>query len=220
MVRLKNLNYNRIRTAFVFLYMAVPFLIFSQPTRFPSDRDTKVILELNYTPAQKINIPVKEIEILDARFNQSIIGITTGINALTSNEFTREDIIFPDRFSRYLTNKLYDWFHVSSESSDKLIILVKKFRSNDNILKMLIKTRRKEVFFLFSASYFLQRNGTCYKLGAVEKWFTSDNFSNNIFKVKKDFQEWLITNCIDTGNTTDPVCCFGEQCFFFQDRGR
>ena len=196
MVRVKNLTYNKIRTVFVFLYMAVPFFVFSQPTRFPSDRDTKEILELNYTPGQKINLPVNEIEILDARFNQSVIGITTGMNALTSNEFTRTDIIFPARFSRYLTDKLYDWFHVSSVSSDKLIILVKKFRSNDNIREMLIKTRRKEVFFLFSASFFLQRNGTCYKMGAVERWFSSDNFSNNIYKTKKDLQEWLITNVL------------------------
>ena len=196
MLRIKHLKYFNIRAAFSFFYLVIPFFVFAQHTRFPSDRDTKVILELNYKPEQKINLPVNEIEILDARFNQSVIGITTGVNALINNEFTRKDIIFPLRLSRYMNDKLSDWFNLNTSSDDKLIILVKKFRSNDNIHKMLTKSKRKEVFFLFSASFFLQRNNTCYKLGNVEKWFSSDNFSNNFYKVKKDYHEWLITNVL------------------------
>ena len=196
MVRIEYLNCFNKRAALCFFYMAFPLLVFAQHSRFPSDRDTKVILELNYKPEQRIDLPVNEIEILDARINQSVIGITTGVNALINNEFSRKDIIFPVRLNRYLTDRFSDWFNLNTASGDKLIILVKNFRSNDNVYKMLIKTQRKEVFFLFSASFFLQRNNTCYKLGNVEKWFSSDNFSNNYFNVKKDYHEWLITNVL------------------------
>ena len=168
----------------------------AQANRFPSDRDNKVILELKYSPRQKIELPVREIEILDARFNQTYIGITTGMNLMTSNEFSRKDVIFPIRFTNYLTDKLKDWFGFSEKAGDKLVILVKKFRVNDNIQQMLVKNRRKEVLFLFSASFFLQRNEVCFKVGSVDKWFSSDHVPVNIYTNKNDYQEWLITNVL------------------------
>lgn len=80
----------------------------AQANRFPSDRDNKVILELNYTPSQKINLSVSEIEIMNARFNQSNIGVTTGLNLISNNEFSRKDIIFPAQFATYVSGKLYN----------------------------------------------------------------------------------------------------------------
>ena len=168
----------------------------SQSVRFPSDRDNKMILELNYQPENKINLPVSEIEILDARFNKTYVGITTGMSMLSNNEFGRQDIIFPVTFNVYLRDKLYNWFAMNSSSGDKLIILIKKFRSNDNIRKMLISSKRKEVLFLFSVSFFLQRDETCYKLSGVDKWYSSDNMSNSEYLIKKDYHEWLITNVL------------------------
>ena len=181
---------------FFFLQIGTWICANGQSTRFPSDRDNKIILELNYEPEKKINLPVKEIEILDARFNQSYIGISTGTSMIGSEGFRRQDIVFPVKFDVYLRDKLNDWFALNLSSGDKLIILVKKFRTIDNIRKMLISSKRKEVFFLFSASFFLQRDQTCFRLGGVDKWYSSDHFTNTQYLVKKDYNDWLITNVL------------------------
>lgn len=193
---MNNLHYILKYVSIICFKLIIPFSITAQSVRFPSDRDNKAILELNYQPERKINLPVNEIEILDARFNQSYIGVTTGVNVLNNNEFTRQDVIFPVKFDVYLKNKLTDWFKLSSTSDDKLIILVKKFRTNDQIKKMLMSSRRKEVLFLFSASFFLQRNGKCYRLTSIEKWYSSDHLPNGQYSVKKDYHEWLMTNVL------------------------
>ena len=169
---------------------------YSQTNLYPSDRDNKMVLELSYVPIQKINLPVKEIEIVDARYEQSFIGATTGQDMLLDNEFTKMDIVFPEKFDSYLSHSLSNWFSFSSTSDGKLVILVKRFRTNENMQKMLAKSKRKEVFFLFSASFYLQKNDLYYKIGAVDKWFSSDQFLYNKRLVKKDYHEGLITNVL------------------------
>jgi hypothetical protein len=61
---------------------------------------------------------------------------------------------------------------------------------------MLMSSRRKEVFFLLSVSFFLQRNEKCYRIGSSEKWYSSDHITDGQYAVKKDFHEWLITNVL------------------------
>ena len=65
-------------------------IAYCQTNLYPSDRDNKMVLELSYMPDQKTALPVKEIEILDARYEQSFIGATTGKDMLLENEFTIE----------------------------------------------------------------------------------------------------------------------------------
>jgi len=154
------------------------------------------MLELSYKPTQKIALPVKEIEILDARYEQSFIGATTGQDMLLDNEFTKMDIVFPEKFESYLRNSFSNWFNYSRSADTKLVILVKRFRTNENMQKMLAKSKRKEVFFLFSASFYLQKNEMCYKIGSADKWFSSDQFLYNKRLVKKGYHEGIITNVL------------------------
>lgn len=170
--------------------------ILCQPTLYPSDRDNKMVLELSYIPAQKINLPIKGIEVLDARYEQSFIGATTGKDMLLDNEFTKMDIVFPERFDNYLSRSFANWFNYNANSDNKLLILVKRFRTNENMEKMLAKSKRKEVFFLLSASFYLQKNDLCYKIGSIDKWFSSDQFVYNKRVVKKDYHEGLVTGVL------------------------
>jgi hypothetical protein len=165
----------------------------AQSNLYPSEKDNKMVLELNYLPESKIQLPVNDIEVLDARYEQSVIGATTGQDMLIDNEFTKMDIVFPDKFDVYLRRSLSNWFAFNSASPDKLVILVKKFRTNENMEKMLSKSKRKEVFFLFNASFYLQRGKDCYKIGSVDKWYSSDQFLYNKRHVKKDYHENIIT---------------------------
>lgn len=170
--------------------------VYCQTNLYPSERDNKMVLELSYMPTQKISLPVKDIEILDARYEQSFIGATTGQDILLDNEFTKMDIVLPEKFDSYLRHSLSNWFSFNPASDSKLIILVKTFRTNENMEKMLAKSKRKEVFFLFSASFYLQKNDLCYKIGSVDKWFSSDQFLYNKRYVKKDYHEGVITNVL------------------------
>jgi hypothetical protein len=155
-----------------------------------------MVLELTYIPEQKTNLPIKGVEILDARYEQSFIGATTGKDILLDNEFSKMDVVFPERFDNYLVRSFANWFNYDANSNDKLLILVKRFRTNENMEKMLAKSKRKEVFFLFSASFYLQRNDLCYKINSVDKWFSSDQFLYNKRLMKKDYHEALITGVL------------------------
>jgi hypothetical protein len=166
----------------------------AQADRFPSERDNKIVVELNYLPAQKINLPVNGVEILDARYEQAYIGATTGKDRLLDNEFTKMDIVFPEALDRYLSKAIGNWFSFSANADYKLVILVKEFRTNENMQKMLAKSKRKEVFFLLSVSYYLQKEDICYKIGSLDKWFSSDQFLYNVRYVKNDYHEGVITN--------------------------
>ena len=184
---------------FIFFFITI-FLcnstLYSQSNLYPSDRDNKMVLELSYLPEQKISLPIKGIEIIDARYEQAFIGATTGKDMLLDNEFTKMDIVFPERFDNYLSHSFANWFSYDPNSNDKLLILVKRFRSNENMEKMLAKSKRKEVFFLLSASFYLQRNELCYKINSTDKWFSSDQFLSNKRLMKKDYHEALITGVL------------------------
>lgn len=184
---------------FIFLFVAgfiYNGILFSQSNLYPSERDNKMILELNFIPEQRINLPVNGIEILDARYEQSFIGATTGKEMLLDNEFTKMDIVFPERFDNYLVHSFANWFNYDAGATDKLLILVKRFRTNENMEKMLAKSKRKEVFFLLSASFYLQKNERCYKIGSVDKWFSSDQFLYNKRLAKKEYHEGLVTGVL------------------------
>ena len=170
--------------------------LYTQSSLYPSVRDNKMILELSYIPDQKINLPVMGIEILDARYEQSFIGATTGKDMLLDNEFTKMDIVFPERFDNYLVRSFSNWFNYDLNTKDRLLILIKRFRTNENMEKMLAKSKRKEVFFLLSASFYVQRNELCYKIGSVDKWFSSDQFLYNKKLAKKDYHEGLVTGVL------------------------
>ena len=190
-------GYKYYRFLFYFILMFVcNRSLYAQTNLYPSDRDNKMVLELSYIPDQKINLPVKGIEILDARYEQSFIGATTGKDMLLDNEFTKIDVVFPERFDNYLPRSFANWFNYDANTNDKLLILVKRFRTNENMEKMLAKSKRKEVFFLLSASFYLQKNELCYKIGSIDKWFSSDQFVYNKRLVKKDYHEGLITGVL------------------------
>jgi hypothetical protein len=168
----------------------------AQAIRFPSEMDNKLLLELHYTPTRKPQLPVYDIEVIDARFNQSHIGISTGTEMLVTNAFSRQDVIFPSKLSIYLSLKFKDWFDYDATSADKLVLLVKKFRTSENIRKMLLTSQRKEVFLLLSISFFLQRGDVCYRIGTMDKWYSSDIVKSNPYTIKRNTHEWLITNVL------------------------
>jgi len=157
------------------------------------NRNHTYILELKYRPENKIALPVNSIEVLDARFDQSRIGIKTIFN---DKSFQQQDVIFPDSFTGYLQPVMNSWFLPDSSSPDKLVLLLKNFRVTENISDLLMKGKNKEVFFQLVAAVYLQRNDKCYKVGLINKWFNNYDSRINNIKISNNEHETLVTNVL------------------------
>jgi len=155
-------------------------------------RNETQILELNYQPTEKVNLPVSNIEIMDARFDQTKIGTKT-VNAL--QEIKTLDLIFEDNLSTYLTKKFQQWFSFDSSSTDKMILLIKDFRLSEDISEFVSKSMRKEKLFYLSCAVYIQRADSCYKIDLISKWESERNKINDK-KLCKEAHENFVTNVL------------------------
>lgn len=157
------------------------------------NRNYTYVLELKYNPENKIPVPVNSIEVLDARFDQSRIGVKSFFK---DKSFQQQDVIFPDSFTRYLQQVMNKWLLFDSASADKLVLLLKNFRVTEDISSLLSKGKKKEIFFQFVAAVYLQRNDKCYKVGLINKWFSNYDSRINNTKISNNERETLVTNVL------------------------
>lgn len=121
-------------------------------------------------PESKIKIPFSVIEVADARFDRSYVGaIQNNIQRQNKVVHRKIEVNFPDSFHTYFPIVLDRIVSLDSQSPEKLLILVKRFRLVD---WMRSNQSDPELLLNISCSFFSVRDNDYIKLGSVDKTFS------------------------------------------------